>query len=180
MRSSFFLLLFCFLPAVAFGGEVKKGGVKQEREKIVVTSEKMISESGKNRARFMGNVVAVYGELTLKSQEMEVYSDGEQKELKRLIATGDVVITKGERVAKGERAELYNAEKKIIITGNASIIEKGNNISGEKIIYFYDKEDIIVEGSMTERASFKINPSDKEKRLEDSEDNDEPTPAQAE
>lgn len=172
MRKSGILLLLCFLPAVALAADVKQG-----KEKIVVTSERMISESGKNRARFMGNVVAVHGELTLKSQEMEVYSDGEQKELKKLIATGGVVITKGERVAKGERAELFKIEQKIIITGNASIIENGNNISGEKIIYFYDKEDIIVEGSMTERASFKINPSDKEKSSKDS---DEPTPVRAE
>jgi len=172
MRKLGVLLLFCLLPAIAFGADVK-----QITDKITVTSEKMISESGKNRVRFMGNVVAVHGELTLKSQEMEVYSDSEQKELKRLIATGNVVITKGGRVAKGQRAELYNIEKKLIITGNATITEKGSNITGEKIIYFYDKEDIIVEGGTTERAYLKITPSAEDKHLKD---NNAPPPAQAE
>ena len=127
-------------------------------KKTVVTADRMISEADKNRYRFIGNVRARHGEITLVANELELYTD-EEKKMKRIVAMGDVVITKGKRIATGQHAVMYNDEKKLVITENASITEDSSNITGEKIIYFYEKEDIIVGGDEKGRASFKILPS---------------------
>lgn len=132
---------------------------KNENVETVVFSDRMKSESDKNRIRFTGNVVAHYGDMTIKSEELEVYSDKEQKRMQYIIAMGDVVITTDTHTMKSRRAEMYQAEKKLVLIGNASITQAENNVTGEKIIYYYDKEDIIVGGGANERATFKVTPS---------------------
>ena len=152
-------------------GETKTGFDKpfaenSEDVETIIFADRMKSESGKNRIRFTGNVVAHHGEMTVKSNELEVYSDKDQSKMKLIIATGDVLITTKTRVMKSKRAEMYQIEKKLVLIGNASITQGDSNITGEKIIYYYDKEDIIVGGSANERATFKVTPS-KEKSEKD-------------
>ncbi len=132
----------------------------EKKVKTVITSKEMVSENDKGMMRFSGNVELIHGDLYMKSDEMEVYSDETKKKLIKIIATGNVLITKGERVISCDKAELFADEEKIIMTGNPEVTEKGNRIAGEKIIYFYAKEGIIVHGGNEKKASVLIVPSE--------------------
>lgn len=134
-----------------------------ENVETTIFADRMVSESDKNRMTFTGNVVAHHGDMTVKSRELEVYSDKEQNKMELIVAIGEVVITTKNNIMKSDRAEMYQLEKKLVLIGNASITQGENNITGEKIIYYYDKEDIIVGGGVNERATFKVTPS-KEKQ----------------
>ena len=179
MRRLFLLTIIMLSLAVAAPGnaaEKKGGGLlgivapdSSDNVKTDVVSDKMVTDSEKNMVRFIGNVVAHHGKMTVKAKELELYSDEKQETMKHLFATGNVVITTETRVMKSDRAELYKADKKLVLTGNASITKGDNRIAGEKIIYFYDKEDIIVGGGTTERATFKVIPS-KENQAKGKED----------
>lgn len=167
MKKLFALTLFTLiiaLSAAAHAEEEKRSDKKGEAQsgetvETTVFSDRMVSESAQNRIRFTGNVVAHYGDMTIKSSELEVYSDKDQKRMELIIATGEVVITTKNNVMKSDRAEMYQLEKKLVLIGNASITQGENNVTGEKIIYYYDKEDIIVGGGANERATFKVTPS---------------------
>ena len=167
MKKLFVLALFALIIALSATANAaeKNGNDKMveaqsgEEVETTVFSDRMVSESKQNRIRFTGNVVAHHGDMTVKSNELEVYSDKEQNKMELIIAIGDVVITTKNNVMKSNRAEMYQLEKKLILIGNASITQGENNITGEKIIYYYDKEDIIVGGSTNERATFKVTPS---------------------
>ena len=171
MKKLFALTLFTLiiaLSATAHAGEEKTSDKKNEAlsgEEVETTvfADRMVSESAQNRIRFSGNVIAHHGDMTIKSSELEVISDKEQKKMELIIATGEVVITTKNNIMKSDRAEMYQLEKKLVLIGNASITQGENNVTGEKIIYYYDKEDIIVGGGANERATFKVTPS-KEKQ----------------
>jgi len=160
-------MLVIALTAAAHAADEDNGGKKVEAQsaesdevvETTVFSDRMKSESDKNRIRFTGNVVAHHGEMTVKSNELEVYSGKDQKKMEVIIAIGDVTITTKNHVMKSSRAEMYQKEKKLVLTGNASITQGESNITGEKIIYYYDKEDIIVGGGANERATFKVTPA---------------------
>jgi len=156
------MLIICF-TATAHAGDKdvsdKRVTDKSENVETIVFSDRMKSESDKNRIRFTGHVVAHHGDMTVKSNELEVYSDKNQTKMKLIIAIGGVVITTEKHIMKSRRAEMYQSEKKLVLIGNASITQGKSNITGEKIIYYYDKEDIIVGGSANERATFKVTPS---------------------
>lgn len=166
MKKLLFLTLFALIISVnatARAGD-KNGSDnrvtdKSENVETTVFADRMVSESDKNRMRFTGNVVAHHGDMTVKSNELEVYSGKDQKKMELIIAIGGVVITTKNHVMKSRRAEMYQSEKKLVLIGNASITQGDSNITGEKIIYYYDKEDIIVGGGDNERATFKVTPS---------------------
>ena len=166
MKKFFEMTLFALIIALgstAYAGEKNDSDNrvldKSENVETTVFSDRMVSESNKNRIRFTGNVVAHHGDMTVKSSELEVYSDKEQSKIEIIIAIGGVVITTKNHIMKSDRADMYQLEKKLVLTGNASITQGESNITGEKIIYYYDKEDIIVGGGVNERATFKMTPS---------------------
>ena len=169
MKRLIYLTIITLSLAVAAPGnaaEKKSGRLlgiaapdSSDNVKTDVVSDTMITDSEHNMVRFIGNVVAHHGKMTVKAEELEIYSDEKQETMKHIFATGSVVITTETREMKSDRAEFYKADKKLVLIGNASITKGENKVTGEKIIYFYDKEDIIVGGGATERATFKVIPS---------------------
>jgi lipopolysaccharide export system protein LptA len=147
MRALFFLaLMLTVLTAVSFGESNPNEGTQ-------ITADKMLTENEKGLLRFIGNVEAKHKDILLKADEVEVYSNEKKEAVSRIIATGNVVVTKGGRRLTGGHAELDYDLKRVVLTGNPTIDEKGNSISGEKIIYQYDKEGIIIDGGSRKKAT---------------------------
>jgi len=129
-----------------------------------ITADKMITEEEHKRVRFVGNVEAIHEDLKLRADEVEVYSDENKETLSRIVAIGNVVVTKGERRLTGGHAELNYAEKEVVVTGSPTVNDKENRISGEKIIYSYGKEGIIVDGGSGKRATLLISSPKKDNK----------------
>ena len=84
--------------------------------------------------------------MTLYSDPMIVFYDASSKGIREIEAIGNVVVRKEGRVALSNRASYYSKEEKIVLTGDARIIENENQLGGERITLFMRDDRSIVEG----------------------------------
>lgn len=135
----FVLLFLLVVPSFVSAAEGSK-------EPINITSDSMEAETKINRVIFKGNVVARQKDMTITSNElMATYGDN-GKDLKEVLATGNVRITQQDKIAVADRALFLNAERKVILTGNPRVWQGKDIVSGERIIYYLDEDRTIVEG----------------------------------
>jgi lipopolysaccharide export system protein LptA len=119
---------------------------KGTREPIVVTSKRMEAEKLGDTITFLGDVVLKKDAMTLQTDRLVVHYDPAQKGIREMEALGHVVVTQEGRVAMGEKAVYYSNEEKIVLTGDPRIIEKENELRGERITLFMRENRSIVEG----------------------------------
>ena len=144
---------------------------KQKSNPIEIQSDKLRSENEGKKFIFSGNVVSAWGDLEIKSDVLEVYSNPKKnkdpnksqkdlsqpgQDLDKVIAIGNVKIKKGDRRAKGDHAHYDNKKQIIIITGepHATAWEGENIIRGSKMIFVMEKDLFKVEG----RVNVVLNP----------------------
>jgi lipopolysaccharide export system protein LptA len=119
---------------------------KTTGEPIVITSDRMEAEKLGDKVTFLGNVTLKKEGMTLSSDSMVVFYDAITKDIREIEAYGNVVVHKDSRVALSNIASYFSREEKIILTGDARIIENENQIGGEKITLFMRDDRSIVEG----------------------------------
>ena len=149
LRNSFFIIASVFLLAatpVAHGPEKEKEEQKQEQEPIVITSRLMEAEKLSDKVTFTGNVVLKKEGMTVTSDSMVVFYDAPTKGIREIQAFGNVVVQKEGRIALSNKAFYDIRDEKIVLTGDARIIENDNQIGGEKITLFLREDRSIVEG----------------------------------
>jgi lipopolysaccharide export system protein LptA len=120
--------------------------VKKDAEPIVITSNRMEAEKLGEKVTFTGKVELKKEGMTVTSDEMVVFYDPGSKNIREIVARGNVVVRKEGRVALANLATYSLLEEKIVLTGDARIIEKENQLGGEKIILFMRDDRSIVEG----------------------------------
>ncbi len=120
--------------------------VKEKREPIVITASRMEADKLGDKVIFKGEVTLKKEGMTLNSDSMIVFYDARSKGIKEIEALGNVVVRKEGRVALSNRAFYYSREEKIVLTGDARIIENENQLGGEKITLFMRDDRSIVEG----------------------------------
>lgn len=141
-RSSL-VVLAVLVSAVAAASERQAEG---KREPIVITANRMEADK-------LGDKVTFQGDVTLKKEGMTLYSDvmvvrynAPSKGIQEIDATGNVVVRKEGRVALSRKASYFSREEKIVLTGDARIIENENQLGGERITLFIRDDRSIVEG----------------------------------
>jgi lipopolysaccharide export system protein LptA len=139
----------------------EEDGVKDENAPIKITANRMETQNGKNAVSFLENVVAKKGDMTIYANRIDVYSDKDKKKLIKIIATGDVKIEKGMKVATGAEAEYYEVEQKLILRGNPKLKEKDNLIEGSEIIYYIKEENVTVHGDENKKVEVTLFPEEK-------------------
>jgi len=119
-----------------------------------------------NSAIFRGNVVARQGDMVMFADQMQAtYAGkaggvGEKGGIKELIATGNVKIMQGERIATGQKIIFYGDEQKIVATGNPRVWQGKNVIAGSKITVYLKNDRSVVEGTSQNRVSATIYPKE--------------------
>ncbi len=88
---------------------------------------------------FEGEVQAVRGAFTLACQRLEARFDSPEA-LRTALATGEVQVVHGERVATGERAELDVPSGRLELSGSPVLREGGRSLRGERLVLFLDDE----------------------------------------
>jgi len=124
----------------------KSGLEKGKREPIVITSRRMQADELGDKVTFTGDVILKKEGMTLNSDSMVVFYDVKTKGVREIEAAGNVVVRKEGRVAHSNKAIYDSREEKIVLTGDARIIENDNQLGGEKITLFMRDDRSIVEG----------------------------------
>jgi lipopolysaccharide export system protein LptA len=152
--------LFVSAPAVTSGAEAQKGKNKEgfqfnKNDPIIITSDRMEADRKKNFVTYSGRVVAVQGEMTLKSNTLTAHFSPDMKEFKEIIAEGNVHITQLDRVATGSKAVFNDQQKTITLTGNAMVRQGNSEVSGPRIIFFIEQDRAIAESSDSQKQRVK-------------------------
>ncbi len=140
------MVFFCGTAAGFADSDEKKASRK--KEPITITSDKASAQTGKHMAEFWGNVLVVQGESELKADRLTLFfnkesgeakkgeSQSPQDRIKKIIATGSVLLSMQDRRGECDRAEYDAGSDTIVLSGKKTILHDGKNrITGERIVY---------------------------------------------
>lgn len=125
------------------------GGVAHDSEQPVeAMSDNLTIDQTNGRALFSGNVIIIQGDLRIAAEAVEViYSDRDgQRQVEEVIATGGVLITRGEDAAEGRDA-IYSVPSAILtMTGDVLVTQGATTIAGDNLVIDMNTGDGIVDG----------------------------------
>ena len=178
-----FLLFIC--GGVLFNSSVesaKKKSAKKNRagtkeEPIHIVSDRLEVNQGKREIIFLGHVMAKKGDLTVLGDRMTVIyrsvketskkNPGQKvldnelsgtDQIEKILAQGNVKISKGDIVAIGDKAIYYQVLQKLVLEGNPKVSRGGDFISGQRVIILLKENKSIVEGGRDEPVKATIRP----------------------
>jgi lipopolysaccharide export system protein LptA len=131
-------------------------------KKIHITADKLVSDGNTNYIRFSGTVTTVYDDTTIHSDNMEVFYENmatdsnrmAEENIKKIVASGRVSIRFGERTAYCDQAVYMAATRTIVMTGENTRIQSGNDyITGKKITIDQNKGSATVDGGPDQRVN---------------------------
>lgn len=162
-----FIILFLLWPFGFSWSEEKKpfllGKTSEYRgsdQPLRITSQTLEADNKNQVITFRGNVVAKQGEVTIQADIAQVYYEKKEggNDLREIVATGNVKIHQGDRLATGQKAVLHNLEQKIILTGQPKIWQGKDMVSGEKITVLLDEDKSFVESGPDRRVEVILYP----------------------
>ncbi|MBI5966762.1 MAG: lipopolysaccharide transport periplasmic protein LptA [Deltaproteobacteria bacterium] len=135
-------------------GQTKKGEMQGADHPLRITSQQLEADNKNMVIIFRGNVVARQGEMTIYADVAQVYYDKREEgnEVREIVATGNVKIQEGDRLATGQKAVFINPEQKIILTGQPKIWQGKDMVSGEKIIVLLGEDKSFIESGPDQRV----------------------------
>lgn len=162
--------VFLLLTAPSFAGEKKVAAPPSpvspspESQPITITSNNMEARKKENLVIFKGDVKAEQKDYTLYAKELYVYyADG--KEIKEMIAIGNVRIVQLNKVATGEKAVYTRENRTVILTGRPQVKEDCDVVKGDKITIFLDEDKSLVEGGANNRVKAVVHPKDEKTKV---------------
>jgi lipopolysaccharide export system protein LptA len=138
-----FLLLMA-APSFAAEPPEARGVLNDGKGRFIIDSDTMEALGTEKVIVFKGSVVTKEA-FTLCSDELRVSYD-EANKIKEIIATGNVRLLQGGRVAKAGRAEYDKLKRSIVFLDSPSISQCGDFVEGKKITYNMDTESAFIEG----------------------------------
>lgn len=133
MKRLGYLLVLALMPMSGFA-QMPGGGDAP----IEITADQLEVQQDNQLAIFKGNVIAIQGEMTMKSAIMNVYykpNASGDNEIYKIDASGKVDFTSAEEKAIGDKALLMVAEEKLYLTGNVELERENNILRGQKLEY---------------------------------------------
>jgi len=162
MKRSFFLTILFLQLAVAVvqaAGETPLAAYDSSLP-INVTADRLDADDVARKVMFLGNVVARQGEVSIYADRLTLFYGGENREIERVEADGDVRIVQGNRVATGQKGTLYRAEGRVVLTGSARVHQGEDFVEGDEIIVLLNEEKSIVQGREGGRVNAVFHPKE--------------------
>lgn len=160
MKKLFYVCLL--FPSFAFAQDAAKRF--DTKQPIEITSDSLEVEQQENVATFVGNVVAIQGDVRLKSDRMTVYYRSEeekkaapdQQSIKKIDVEGNVFLSTPDETGSGARGN-YDVVKEEIHLFDDVVLTRGKNIlKGSQLTYnFAQGRSIITGGAVAEEGESK-------------------------
>ena len=134
------------------------------KEKIHITSDKLVSGGDQRYVEFIGDVKATQGDSEILCDILKVYykkdsvnPDGtpasDEQSLKKIVATGNVKIKLDAKDVETQEAVYMVEERIIILTGeNSKIISGTDSVAGSRITLYRDSGRMKVESTTKKRV----------------------------
>ncbi len=163
--SALFLFFSLFLSADPACSAEKKA---LDDAPIRITSDKMVAEKGSSMVEFIGNVEATREDSILLADSMKVYfvtdkkkKNQAQSNITKIVSTGNVRYTAGERKAFADEAVYTTADDVLVLKGSAPRLVTGTSfVTGKKITLYRKQGKVLVESDGQKRVEALLNPED--------------------
>ena len=168
------LALLCLFTQVSFAAqENETAEKKQPPADLKITSDKMVASKDQSMVEFMGNVKAIRADSVLLANSIKVFfhtSKAQKKgqsNVKRILATGNVEYTEGERKAFSDQADYDTADEILVLTGEEARLLTGKSwITGKKITLFKAQDRVVVESTEKTRVEAFFDAEDQDGSLD--------------
>ena len=147
MKSIYFLLII-FLNTNVFSAEKNDTYFYIDSDKLIIKENSLISE-------FIGNAYARNVENHIWGNKILLNYDNDKK-IKLITIIGSVKILRPNEEIFGDKAIYDPKLEKIKISGNVSIIQDGNILSGSELIVDLINSTSIIEGNNDKQVSVKV------------------------
>lgn len=117
--------------AIGFGGVAHDAS-----QPVEVTSDSLSIDQQSGQAVFSGNVIVVQGDLRMAAGRVEVrYSDADGvRTVDQVLASGGVLVTRGEDAAEGAEAIYAVTDALLTMTGSVLVTQGPTAIAGDRLV----------------------------------------------
>lgn len=155
----FICLVFFFTPPAESAGMFSPGGGQ-----INITAQRMVMQSDRNMAEFIGEVNATQADTSVRSESLKIfYKSGANSDMqeggvnedaiRQVIATGSVVIDFQDSTAYCEKAVYTAKDGLLVLTGDTARIESRDSVvTGRKITLNRNTGEMVVNGDKDGRV----------------------------
>jgi lipopolysaccharide export system protein LptA len=121
-------------------------GCEEGSPTLDVSSHHMIFESKSRTFIFEDKVRVLRCNMTILCDRLQVLNDASEKNVDRIIATGNVHFQQGNRSAVAERADYFESQQRLVLTGNPRVwdTQARDELSGEEIVILLQEEKVLV------------------------------------
>lgn len=173
IRVTLFAFTTVLLSSWVFAGESpKEQDANQTDEQIQIVADKLITNNAEKFAEFVGDVRASQGNLVITSERLRIYykdnpdrnedQTGSQELIKRVVASGNVVVSSEKYKAETDRVEYDLDTRVLVLIGENSTVTSGKNIlTGSKITVNRKNGQIKVESSPQKQVKAVFYPKEK-------------------
>lgn len=139
------------LPEVSF--------LSNKKSPVDIVADRLDFDQKARIAEFSGQVVARQDETRLDCDQLKIVFAGEDQQVKEIIATGKKVeIQLQGKKAVCRKMHYFAADRRILLSGNPSLDDGRNVITGEEIEFFPDEERSVVKSGSKKRVKTTIFP----------------------
>lgn len=116
---------------IGFGGEAHDGN-----QPVEVTADALSVNRETGSAVFSGNVLIIQGDLRMAAGEVEViYAETDSgTDIERVLATGGVLVTRGDDAAEGQEAEYLVQDASLTLDGGVLVTQGPTAIAGDRMV----------------------------------------------
>lgn len=152
-----------FVAAMALGLAAPVRAAEPQQTTIDADSLESISTDTETTTTFHDNIVVVGNDIKMTCDFLKVIASrigeksatlGKYGKFKFLLATGNVKIVQGDRVATCGRAEVFPGEDRVVLTENpvVSIESEGYKASGPRMILYRGQRRAVIESAPGQRT----------------------------
>lgn len=149
--------------ATALGFTALGRAAEPQQTTIDADSLESVSTDTETTTTFHDNIVVVGNDITMTCDFLKVIASrvgektatlGKYGKFKFLLATGNVKIVQGDRIATCGRAEVFPGEDRVVLTENpvVSIESEGYKASGPRMILYRGQRRAVIESAPGQRT----------------------------
>jgi lipopolysaccharide export system protein LptA len=132
----------------AQGGPFTGLQLNNSKSPIDINSESMSLDYKNHSVLWTGHVHANQANAQMTSDKLQVnYNDKDMKDMKDIVAMGNVRISQGTRWATGDHGVMDQTKHTIVLTGSPVVHDGNDQITGSKITVYLDTGRSVVEGA---------------------------------
>jgi len=111
-----------------------------------VSSVRMTFDSKTRTFIFEEKVRILRCTMVITCDRLQVTNDTSDQNVERITATGNVHFNQGNRSGTAERADYFESEQKLVLTGNPRVwdTQEHNELTGEEIVVMLQEEKVFV------------------------------------